>query len=276
MDDEIIKGYPLSDFLQSEKFRSRSPETRRNYTKCLHALQRYMAPHGEPTGPLLTDWIAHLQQSYGRKTINVHIAAANQYFRWCGRLDLLRGHLKADTDADPPTPAVTRVEYLRLLRAARVLGKQRSYLLIKLFATTDLPLQCLGQVTAEMVERGYGTLHCNAELISFRCPAPLRLELLDYMAQTGVTRGPVFITRDNRPISRGTVFSCMRDLCQIAGVPEEKGNPRSFRNLYKATQRQLDDRVAVLKDQMYDQMIEMEQAAIAWPREPDASPGRTA
>lgn len=275
MDDEILKGYPISDFLQSEKCAGWNPDTRRYYTNCLQDLLAFTRQHGEPTEQLLTDWVNHLKQTYGCKTVNVHIAAANQYFRWCGRLELLREHIKSETTTDPPTPTVTRAEYLKLLRAARALGKQRTYLLVKLFATTDLPLQCLDQVTAEIVKAGQGTLDYHGVTIDFRCPPPLQRELLDYMARNGVYRGPVFVTRNNRPISRIAVFKSMQELCSAAGVPEEKGNPRSFRNLYKATQQELDDRVAVLKNQMYDQMIEMEQAAVGWPAE-DTAAGRSA
>ena len=88
------------------------------------------------------------------------------------------------------------------------------------------------------------------------------------MARSGVYRGPVFVTRNNRPLSRIAVFKSMQELCQAAGVPEEKGNPR---NLYKATQQELDDHLAVLKNQMYDQMIEMEQAAVGWPAKDTAA-----
>ena len=91
------------------------------------------------------------------------------------------------------------------------------------------------------------------------------------MARSGVYRGPVFVTRNNRPLSRIAVFKSMQELCQAAGVPEEKGNPRSFRNLYKATQQELDDHLAVLKNQMYDQMIEMEQADVGWPAKDTAA-----
>ena len=276
MDDEILKGHPLSEFLQSEKFCSWNPETRRYYTNSLQDRLAYTQQHGEPTVQMLNDWVEHLQQRYGRKAVNVHITAANQYFRWCGRLDLLRGHLKSEIETDPPTPAVTRVEYLKLLRAARAQGKRRTYLLVKLFATTNLPVQCLSQVTAEVVKQGHGTLNYHGVPIDFRCPAPLQSELLDYMAQNGVYGGPVFMTRNDRPMGRIAVFNCMRELCRIAGVPEEKGNPRSFRNLYKATQQQLDERIAILKDQMYDQMIEMEQAAIGWPSAGNTDSSRTA
>jgi len=276
MNDEILEGYPISEFLKSEKCCSWNPDTRRNYTNCLRDLQCYVEQHGEPTEQLLSDWIDHLQKRYGRKATNVHIAAANQYFRWCGRWQLLRGHLRSDTETDPPTPAVTRVEYLKLLRAARALGKQRTYLLIKLFATTDLPVQCLSQVTAEVIKQGSGTLDYHGVPILFRCPVPLQRELQDYMAQNGICRGPVFVTRNNHPLGRIAVFKCMRELCQAAGVPEEKGNPRSFRNLYKATQQQLDERIAILKDQMHAQMLEMEQETIGWPPSEDADSSRTA
>ena len=127
-----------------------------------------------------------------------------------------------------------------------------------------------------MVKAGQGTLNYHGVTIDFRCPPPLQRELLNYMARNGVYRGPVFVTRNNRPISRIAVFRSMQELCSAAGVPEEKGNPRSFRNLYKTTQQELDDRLAVLKNQMYDQMIEMEQAAIGWPAQDETAAGRSA
>lgn len=265
MDDEILKGYPLSAFLQSEKFCHWNPETRRYYTNCLHDLQCYTAQHGEPTERLLAEWIEHLRHTYGRKAINVHIAAANQYFRWCGRLELIRPHIKPDTDTDPPTPTVTRVEYLRLLRVARALGKQRTYLLIKLFATTDLPMQCLNQVTVALLRQGCGILRYRGDTIDFRCPRALQQELFDYIAKNGICCGPVFVSRNGRPLSRVNVFRNLQEICQAAGVPEEKGNPRSLRNLYKDTQKQIDERLAIMKDEMYDHLLEIEQVSIAWP-----------
>lgn len=59
-------------------------------------------------------------------------------------------------------------------------------------------------------------------------------------------------------------------------MPEEKGNPRSLRNLYKATQQLVEDQLAVLRQQMYDQMLEMEQEAIGWPAVESPGGDRTA
>ena len=277
MTDEILQGFSITEFLQSQKSSRWNPETLRSYTNCLRDLLAFTRAHGQPSRELLDDWQSQLEKSYARTAVNVHLAAANNYFKWCGRYDLLRGHAKQRADGqEKKSPALTRAEYLRLLRKARALDQHRTYLLVKLFATTDLPLQCLEQLTAEVVQQGTATLQYRGGTVDFHCPETLQRELLEYMALNGIYRGPVFITRTGQPLERTNIFRALRELCQAAGVPEEKGNPRSLRNLYKATQQSIEDRLTVLKQQMYDQMLEMEQETIGWQTDPTTSRGRSA
>ena len=58
--------------------------------------------------------------------------------------------------------------------------------------------------------------------------------------------------------------------------PGGKGNPRCLRNLYKATQQLVEDRLAALREQMYDQILELEQEAIGWPVAESPGGDRTA
>ena len=178
LNDEILAGYPVSQFLASEKCSGWNPDTRRYYAKSLRELLDFTRQHGEPTPALMERWQTELQSTYARSAVNVHLAAANNYFKWCGRHDLLQGY--ARTPENPASPTLTRIEYLKLLRTARALEKRRAYLLIKCFATTDLPLQCLGQVTVELIRQGQGTLQNRGNTIEFYCPKPLQSELLDY------------------------------------------------------------------------------------------------
>ena len=265
MNDEILQGYSISDYLAATENKGWNPDTRRYYTNCLHDLLAFTVQHGVPTPKTMAEWEQSLEQVYTRSAVNVHLAAANNYFKWCGRYDLLRGHTRIKAEQER-SPTLTRTEYLKLLRAARSLGKHRIYLLIKLFATTGVPIQCLNQVTAELVKQGSGTLKYRDGAFGFRCPPALQQELLAYMAENGIYRGPVFITRTGQTWSRSNIFRQLHEVCQAAGVPEEKGNPRSLRNLYKATQQQVEDQLAALRQQMYDQMLEMEQEAIGWPQ----------
>lgn len=49
---------------------------------------------------------------------------------------------------------ITREEHLHLLDAAKKSNDERAYLLVKLFASCDLPVQQLGRVTVEEVKSG--------------------------------------------------------------------------------------------------------------------------
>ena len=201
MNDEILQGYSISDYLAATENKGWNPDTRRYYTNCLHDLLAFTVQHGVPTPKTMAEWEQSLEQVYTRSAVNVHLAAANNYFKWCGRYDLLRGHTRV-TEEQERSPTLTRTEYLKLLRTARSLGKHRIYLLIKLFATTGVPIQCLNQVTAELVKQGSGTLKYRDGAFGFRCPPALQQELLAYMAENGIYRGPVFITRTGQPACR--------------------------------------------------------------------------
>ena len=258
---EILPGRPLAAFLQSAGS-GWNEGTQATYRRALLELQGYMAAHGPPTVQSLQAWRQDLERrGYRPRSINSRLAAANGYFRWCGRYDLLLHYA-------PPTraalPAMTRPEYLRLLCVARSGGQQQLYLLVKLFALTGLPLQCLPGVTPAVVQAGGGMLPCRGQPFALQLPGCLQQELLAYIARQGITAGPVFLSRSGRPINRSNLCRKLQELCRAAHVPEEKGNPRSLRALYQATRDELAARAEQLLRQSYHDLLEAEQAAAGW------------
>ena len=150
-DAAIVPGYPIDQYLQSQDGANWSNETFTSYRRILYELQRYLGGQ-PPDAESLHRWQRDLQNhGYSQTSINIRLSAGNRYFRWCGRYDLLMHHGRTET---APAPELTRNEYLRLLRAARKLGEHQIYLIVKLFAVTGLPLQCLGQITPQIVEAG--------------------------------------------------------------------------------------------------------------------------
>ena len=272
--DEILPGFAVTAFLEDEKSNGWNAETRRSYRNCLYNLLEFVASHGPPDAGSLELWRQELQKSYGWHGVNLHLAAANNYFRWCGRPDLVQRHCRPAQEQPPQS--LTRAEYLQLLGAARVLHQRRSYLLVKLFATTGLPLQCLDQVTAELIQAGEGTLDLRGSPYRFRCPPSLQEELLAYMQDNGIYRGPVFITRSGQPIDRSNLCRSLQELCRQAHVPEEKGNPRSLRKLYKETQDKIRQTMDNLLLQAYDQLLETEQNMIGWQEDSSSNRNRPA
>lgn len=161
-------------------------------------------------------------------------------------------------------PAMTRGEYLRLLCEARALGKHRLYLLIKLFVTTDLPPQCLDQVTVEVVEKGRAAFHLHGGEVLFVCPEGLQDELLEYAQEQGIHQGSVFVTRGGQTINRSNLCREIRELCRKVGISEEKGNPRSLRYLYRATQSEIRSGLEQMTQQAYMQLLQTEQISAGW------------
>ena len=199
---------------------------------------------------------ALVERGYAPRTINASVAEVNGLLDFLGHRECqLPGQLAVGPE-EPPE--LSRSEYLRLLSAARVLKRERTYLLVKLFALTGMGVQDVPLVTAEAVRTG-----AISEL-DIRFPAFLRGELLDYCRRNGVEHGPVFVTRNGRPMYRTAVFDAIQRLSRDACVPEEKCNPRCLRKLWQTTQADLAENVRWLVEQTHERLLEQEQRAIGW------------
>ncbi|MBQ7083594.1 MAG: hypothetical protein IJM93_08680 [Oscillospiraceae bacterium] len=206
-----------------------------------------------------------LEDGYAGRTVNQFMTAANSFLQYCGARDLqITNQLKVEMEKQP---LLSRKEYQHLLKSAKDLGRQRVYLLIKIFACTDLPVQELHKLTVESVQAGTVETSFNGVVQQTRIPSFLQGEILRYAEKESITEGPIFLARDGSPMSRVNVSVSIRQMCIHAGIAEEKGNPRALKKLYLATRENIEKDVARIVERMYDQMLEQEQAVIGWEEE---------
>lgn len=199
---------------------------------------------------------------YAASTINSFLSVSNAYLDYMGHREYqLARQLKLETE---PQPELTRGEYLRLLRTARALGREKEYLLVKLFGSTGLTVQELEKVTVEAAKAGKLTVSANRSRQVLRIPEGLREELLGYAERNGYVRGPIFRTRDGTAMSRTYVSTVIRQLCGAAGVAEEKGNPRCLKRLYQSTCASIEGNITLLVEQAHERLLEREQLEIGW------------
>lgn len=243
--------------------RGRRKGTVQMYSAKLRALYDYLPPDKQISRGTLAAWRAFLLEAgYSPSTVNTHLSAANGLMEYMGRRDLqLVGQLEADKGLQPE---LSRVEYLRLLQAARILEKERTYLLVKIFALAGIRVGELPQVTVERVRAGRLPVRTGGERRYVPLPACLQGELLDYARRQGLTAGPVFCTRNGKGMSRTQVTEEIQTLCHDARVEEEKGTPRCLRKLYLATQAEVERGVRLLAEQSYERMLDTEQLAAGW------------
>lgn len=126
----------MDAYLDTLRQQGRSADTLAAYRRSIYGLYRSLPPDKRVGRGTLDRWRETLEdQGYLPRTINVRLAAANGLMTYLGHREL-----QATAALPPPAegerPELTRGEYLRLLSTARVLEKERLYLLVKVFGST--------------------------------------------------------------------------------------------------------------------------------------------
>ena len=250
-------------YLDSLAARGRRRETIQVYRPKLEAFYHFLPEDKRVAADTLELWrAALLREGYSPGTDNTHVSAANGLLAYLGRRDLqLIGQLDTEGEIQPE---LSRTEYLRLLATARNLGRERTYLMVKVFALTGIRVSELNRVTVRAVEEGRVLTACDGRAQYVLIPACLRKELTVYLRRVGITAGPVFVTRSGRPMRRTQVSGEIRTLCRDARVDGDKSNPRCLRRLYQVTQERIRDSVQILAEQAHERMLEEEQLTVGW------------
>lgn len=250
-------------YLDSLAARGRRRETIQVYRPKLEAFYHFLPEEKRVAADTLELWrAALLREGYSPGTANTHVSAANGLLAYLGRRDLqLIGQLDTEGEIQPE---LSRTEYLRLLATARNLGRERTYLMVKVFALTGIRVSELNRVTVRAVEEGRVLTACDGRAQYVLIPACLRKELTVYLRRVGITAGPVFVTRSGRPMRRTQVSGEIRTLCRDARVDGDKSNPRCLRRLYQVTQERIRDSVQILAEQAHERMLEEEQLTVGW------------
>ena len=119
-------------------------------------------------------------------------------------------------------------------------------------------------MTVRAVEEGRVLTACDGRQQYALIPSCLRKELTAYLQRTGITAGPIFVTRNGRPMRRTQVSGEIRTLCRDARVDGDKSNPRCLRRLYQVTQERIRDSVQMLAEQAHERLLEEEQLTVGW------------
>ena len=254
----------VEDYLASLTTKGRVQGTIDGYRRGMRRLYRALPEEDKVIRPgTLRRWREELvAEGYSATAVNQFIVAANGYLDYVHARELqVTDKLKVSREAQPE---LTRSEYLRLLSTARALGRERAYLLIKVFGNSDLPVHELEHLTVEAVRAGRLCIEYSYSQEIVRFPASICRELLAYAQRQGIRSGPIFLTRSGMPMSRSNVTTGIQQLCAAAGLPREKGSPRCLRKLCQATRESMERSIALLVEQAQNRLLEEEELSVGW------------
>ena len=200
-------------------------------------------------------------EGYSASTVNLFLSTANGLLDFAGRRDLQYTQRLRLREA--ARPSLTRAEYLRLLGAAKHLGKERTYLIIKCCVLLGLGIRGLMNLTVEAVRSG--VLSDGGRVVPI--PECLRAELSGYVKSRGLTGGQVFLTEDGIPMSRTYLTCSIKRLAGPARVDAAKCNVRCLYRLWENTQCEIERQLASLCEEAHRSLLEQEQRLVGWDNE---------
>ena len=248
----------LADYQSWLTHREYSPATIQKYTK---ALARFFADTGAGDAPdreTVAAWRDSLvRQGYTPSTVNTMLAAVNDYQESidnpAGKAKPLKRQRKIFAD---PGRELSRAEYFRLLNAARSTGNKRSQLLLETICSTGIRVSELQFITAEAVRRHKASIRCKGKCREILLPAELCHRLTRWCQKHRIHTGPVFLSRQGKPLCRVTVWKLLKALCQRANVAWKKVFPHNLRHLFARTFYDLEKNISKLADLLGHSSIE--------------------
>lgn len=259
----VLTRSDIDLYLQDVASRGCKQGTLENYRRSLLNFFDWLPEGKRVSRKMVYDYQDYLIGKYTSRTVNMKMTAINGIL---GFLDLreFQSTVKASVDDTAIQPELSRNEYLRMLSAAKAIGDERLYLIIKLFGTTGIAVQEFDKVTVEAVRSGTIVTFPNRNRLALRIPACVQSELLEYAKEKGVKSGPIFLTREGRPLGRTTLSNMVPHIARYAKVEENKCTPRCLQKLYAETWDTIKSNVNVMLQMTYDKLLEQEQVIYGW------------
>lgn len=262
---EQLSPNVIENFLNGQREKKRGEQTLEAYRRNLMKLYHWLPEEKLLTEETGREWKAWMEeQGMSARSVNSHLSALNSLCDHLGRREFqIHDFLEPQETVHPE---LSRSEYLRLLNAAKLLGKEQTYFIIKILGGVGVRVQELPQVTAQAVQAGTVELsrHNERRRRTVVIPQPLRKELLGYVQRKGMTDGPVFRTAHGSPMPRTYVCHLLQQVSQTAQIDETKATPRCLWNMYQNTREDIFSNISLLADREYDKMLSEEQRATAW------------
>lgn len=259
----VLTRSDIDLYLQDVASRGCKQGTLENYRRSLLNFFDWLPEGKQVSREKVYEYQEYLIGKYTSRTVNMKMTAINGIL---GFLDLreFQSTVKASVDDTAIQPELSRNEYLRMLSAAKAIGDERLYLIIKLFGTTGIAVQEFDKVTVEAVRSGTIVTFPNRNRLALRIPACVQSELLEYAKEKGVKSGPIFLTREGRPLGRTTLSNMVPHIARYAKVEESKCTPRCLQKLYAETWDTIKSNVNVMLQMTYDKLLEQEQVIYGW------------
>lgn len=195
------------------------------------------------------EYKAYLTENYAPASTNSMLSSINSFFEhleWYElRVRALKIQRKIFADKDKE---LSKVEYERLLAAAKRKNNEQLNLLMQTICSTGIRVSELRAITVAAIKSRQATINCKGKMRVVILPNDLCKMLMRYIKERNIISGPVFVTRNGKPLDRSNIWRLMKNLCDDAGVSKNKVFPHNLRHLFARTYYSIEKDIVRLAD----------------------------
>lgn len=165
-------------------------------------------------------------------TINNYIVSINKFLYYCGIQNCKVKQLKKQHAASN-SEILSLSDYKRMLRIAKRIGQEDTYLIMKILAMTGIRIEELSFFTVENMKTNYILVRNKGKERSIIIRQDLAREIRQYCRSKGIKSGIIFYcATKGKMMAKSTIWRRMQKIAGIAKVRKNKVHAHSFRHLF--------------------------------------------
>ena len=247
--NELKEHFPRFIAEQSEEEKTKN--TLKKYAHNIEVFLDWLPADADVDKTIVIDFKRHLLEDlcFRTNTINNYIISINKFLYWCGISDCKVKQLKKQRAASN-SEVLSITDFKRLLRIAKRMNQEDTFLIMKILAMTGIRIEELSFFTVENVKSNYIHVRNKGKERSIIIRQDLAREIRQYCRNKGIKSGVIFFCKTKgKLMSKSTIWRRMKKIAGIAKVRKNKVHAHSFRHLFaKAFLEEYNGSIAELAD----------------------------
>lgn len=224
----------LPDFMIAQSEDEKSNNTLKKYKRNIEAFIEWIPEEAAVDKNLVIDFKRHLLEElhFKTSTINNYVVIVNKFLYWCGLTDCKVKQLRKQRAASN-SEILSLADFKRLLRFARRMGQEDTYLIMKILAMTGIRIEELSAFTVENVKSNYIPVRNKGKERSIIVRQDLAREIRAYCREKNINEGIIFYCqKEGVMMAKSTIWRRMKKIAGKAKVRKNKVHAHSFRHLF--------------------------------------------
>lgn len=224
----------LQEFILEQLEDEKSVNTLKKYQRNIEVFLDWLPEGNAIDKTIVIDFKRHLLEDlhFRTNTINNYVVSINKFLHWCGIEDCKVKQLKKQ-HVTSNSEILSLADYKRLLRFAKRMDQDDTYLIMKILAMTGIRIEELSFFTVENVKSNYIKVRNKGKERSIIIRQDLAREIRQYCRNNNIKAGVIFYCQTKgKMMAKSTIWRRMKKIAGVAKVRKNKVHAHSFRHLF--------------------------------------------